>query len=132
MPAGTESVYAGAPKLSSLAASVISKYNAAHPGVPITSIILDASYWNPSDKWDASWKRSEQTIGYHSEVTALQVDGDRSDPTKQTSPRTKDPITRAGKLFLAALQAADTGGVVEPGRDPRPPAPPRVAPCSAR
>ena len=32
MPAGTESVYAGAPKLSSLAASVISKYSAAHPG----------------------------------------------------------------------------------------------------
>jgi len=114
MPAGTESVYAGAPKLSSLAASVISKYSAAHPGQPITSIILDASYWSASDKWDASWKRTEQTIGYHSEVTALQVDGDRSDPTKQTSPRTKDPINRAGKLFLAALRAADSGGVVSP------------------
>jgi len=113
MPAGTESVYSGAPKLSSLAASVIAKYSAAHPGQPITQIILDASYWNPSDKWDPSWKRTEQTIGYHSEVTALQVDGDRADPTKQTSPRTKDPISRAGKLFLAALRAADTGGVVD-------------------
>ncbi len=114
MPAGTESVYAGAPKLSSLAASVISKYSAAHPGEPITQIILDASYWTPSDKWDSSWKRSEQTIGYHSEVTALQVDGDRADPTRQTSPRTTDPIARAGKLFLAALRAADTGGIVAP------------------
>jgi D-alanyl-D-alanine carboxypeptidase/D-alanyl-D-alanine-endopeptidase (penicillin-binding protein 4) len=112
MPPGTESVYAGAPKLSSLASSVIATYSAAHPGVPITSIILDASYWSAADKWDPTWKRSEQTIGYHSEVTALQVDGDRADPTKQTSPRTKDPITRAGKLFLAALQAADSGGVV--------------------
>jgi D-alanyl-D-alanine carboxypeptidase/D-alanyl-D-alanine-endopeptidase (penicillin-binding protein 4) len=114
MPAGTESVYAGAPKLSSLAASVISKYSAAHPGEPITQIILDASYWSPSDQWDSSWKRSEQTIGYHSEVTALQVDGDRADPTRQTSPRTTDPIARAGKLFLAALRAADTGGIVAP------------------
>ncbi len=115
MPAGTESVYAGAPKLSSLAASVISKYSAAHPGEPITEIILDASYWNPSDNWDSSWKRSEQTIGYHSEVTALQIDGDRADPTRQTSPRSTDPVSRAGKLFLAALRAADTGGIVAPG-----------------
>ncbi|HEX7834920.1 MAG TPA: D-alanyl-D-alanine carboxypeptidase, partial [Pseudolysinimonas sp.] len=114
MPAGTESVYTGAPKLSSLASSVISAYTAAHPGVPITNIVLDATYWSPADKWDPSWKRTEQTIGYHSEVTALQVDGDRADPTKQTSPRTKDPITRAGKLFLAALRAVDPGGVVDP------------------
>jgi D-alanyl-D-alanine carboxypeptidase/D-alanyl-D-alanine-endopeptidase (penicillin-binding protein 4) len=114
MPAGTESVYAGAPKLSSLASAVVSKYSASHPGQPITQIILDASYWNPSDKWDSTWARSEQTIGYHSEVTALQVDGDRADPTKQTSPRSTDPVSRAGKLFLAALQAADTGGVIAP------------------
>lgn len=114
MPAGTESVYAGAPKLSALAAATIAKYSAAHPGQPITNVVLDASYWSPSDKWDPSWKRSEQTIGYHSEVTALQVDGDRADPTRQTSPRTTDPISRAGKLFLAALRNADTGGVVDP------------------
>jgi D-alanyl-D-alanine carboxypeptidase/D-alanyl-D-alanine-endopeptidase (penicillin-binding protein 4) len=112
MPAGTESVYPGAPKLSSLASAVISKYSAANPGQQISQLVLDAGYWNPVDKWDASWKRSEQTIGYHSEVTALQVDGDRADPTKQTSPRSTDPIGRAGKLFLAALRAADPGGVV--------------------
>jgi D-alanyl-D-alanine carboxypeptidase/D-alanyl-D-alanine-endopeptidase (penicillin-binding protein 4) len=113
MPAGTESVYSGAPKLSSLASAVISSYTAAYPDQPITQLILDASYWNPADKWDSSWKRSEQTIGYHSEVTALQVDGDRKDPTKQTSPRSTDPISRAGKLFLDALRAADTGGIVD-------------------
>jgi D-alanyl-D-alanine carboxypeptidase/D-alanyl-D-alanine-endopeptidase (penicillin-binding protein 4) len=115
MPPGTESVYTGAPKLSTLASAVIAKWTASNPGQPITQIVLDASYWNPADKWDSNWARSEQTIGYHSEVTALQVDGDRADPTKQTSPRTKDPITRAGKLFLAALRAADPGGVVDPG-----------------
>lgn len=114
MPPGTESVYPGAPKLSSLAAAVIAKYSASYPGQPITNLVLDATYWNPTDKWDASWKRSEQTIGYHSEVTALQVDGDRKDPTKQTSPRSTDPIKRAGNMFLAALRAADTGGIVDP------------------
>ena len=104
---------------------------ARNPGEQITQVILDASYWNPSDKWDASWKRTEQTIGYHSEVTALQVDGDRADPTKQTSPRSTDPITRAGKLFVDALQAADTGGVVA-DNVASPPVPRRVARCSAR
>jgi D-alanyl-D-alanine carboxypeptidase/D-alanyl-D-alanine-endopeptidase (penicillin-binding protein 4) len=113
MPPGTESVYTGAPKLSTLAAEVIAKYSSDHPGEPITQIVLDASYWSPTDKWDSTWQRSEQTIGYHSEVTALQVDGDRADPTKQTSPRTTDPIKRAGTLFLAALRDADTGGVVD-------------------
>lgn len=108
MPPGTESVYTGAPKLSSLAQAALATYASTYPGQEITNVILDASYWNSSDKWDPAWKRSEQTIGYHSEVTALQVDGDRADPTKQTSPRSTDPIGRAGSLFVAALQDADT------------------------
>ncbi|MEO8528488.1 MAG: D-alanyl-D-alanine carboxypeptidase, partial [Pseudolysinimonas sp.] len=94
LPAGSESVYKGAPKLDDLAAQVLANYTGT---VPITNIILDASYWSSSDKWDSSWKRSEQTTGYHSEVTALQVDGDRADPTRQTSPRGTDPIGRAGQ-----------------------------------
>jgi len=114
MPPGTESVYTGAPKLSTLAASVIAQYETVYPGQQISNLVLDASYWNAADKWDPSWKRSEQTTGYHSEVTALQVDGDRADPTKQTSPRSTDPIARAGDAFVAALKAADTGGVVAP------------------
>jgi serine-type D-Ala-D-Ala carboxypeptidase/endopeptidase (penicillin-binding protein 4) len=114
MPAGTESVYAGAPKLSTLAATVVNQYASTNPGQQISVVVLDSSYWSSADKWEPSWARSEQTIGYHSEVTALQVDGDRADPTKQTSPRSTDPVARAGTLFLAALKAADPGGVVDP------------------
>jgi D-alanyl-D-alanine carboxypeptidase/D-alanyl-D-alanine-endopeptidase (penicillin-binding protein 4) len=112
MPPGTESVYTGAPKLSSLAQAALAAYAQTNPGQEITNLVLDASYWNPSDKWDASWKRTEQTIGYHSEVTALQVDGDRADPTKQTSPRGTDPIGKAGSLFLEALHDADNSNQV--------------------
>lgn len=111
-PPGVESVYAGAPKLSTLAAAVIAAYDSQFPGQEITNLVLDASYWNAADKWDPTWKRSEQTIGYHSEVTALQVDGDRADPTKSTSPRSTDPIGRAGAAFLQALRDADTGDIV--------------------
>ncbi|MBX3067885.1 MAG: D-alanyl-D-alanine carboxypeptidase [Cryobacterium sp.] len=103
LPAGVESVYTGAPKLDDLAAQTKTAWEAAHPGDPITNVILDSTYWNPSDKWDPTWQRSEQTTGYHSEVTALMVDGDRADPQKMTSPRSTDPITRAGDAFVAAL-----------------------------
>jgi D-alanyl-D-alanine carboxypeptidase/D-alanyl-D-alanine-endopeptidase (penicillin-binding protein 4) len=112
MPPGTESIYTGAPKLSTLAASTLAKFSQAKPGEQITSLVLDASYWSTSDKWDPTWKRSEQTIGYHSEVTALQVDGDRADPTRLTSPRSTDPIGRAGKAFLQALRDADGSNIV--------------------
>jgi D-alanyl-D-alanine carboxypeptidase/D-alanyl-D-alanine-endopeptidase (penicillin-binding protein 4) len=108
LPPGQESVYRGAPKLSDLAEETLANYT----GPPITSIVLDSSYWSSADKWHSSWARSEQTIGYHSEVTALQVDGDRANPTQATSPRSTDPIGRAGQLFLNALRAADTEGEV--------------------
>jgi serine-type D-Ala-D-Ala carboxypeptidase/endopeptidase (penicillin-binding protein 4) len=104
LPPGSESVYRGAPKLADLAAATL----AAYTGPEITNIVLDASYWSSGDKWDPSWKRSEQTRGYHSEVTALQVDGDRENPAKQDSPRSTDPIGRAGQAFLNALRNADT------------------------
>ena len=97
------SVYVGAPKIADLAAEAKAAHDAKHPGTPITEVIVDASYWNPADKWDPTWKRTEQTIGYHSEVTALMVDGDRADPSKNTSPRSTDPVGRAGAAFVAAL-----------------------------
>lgn len=103
LPAGVESFYPGAPKMDDLAAQTKANWEAAHPGEEITSVILDATYWNPADKWDPTWERSEQTIGYHSEVTALMVDGDRANPQKGTSPRSTDPIGRAGNAFINAL-----------------------------
>ncbi|MEO6115081.1 MAG: D-alanyl-D-alanine carboxypeptidase/D-alanyl-D-alanine-endopeptidase, partial [Pseudolysinimonas sp.] len=98
---------------SDLASQVVTAYAAKHPGVPISQVVLDASYWNPEDNWDSSVKRSEQTHGYQSETTALQVDGDRANPKAQTSARSTDPIGRAGAAFVAALKTADPGGVVD-------------------
>lgn len=104
LPGGVESFYRGAPRMDDLAAQTIAKWNETHAvDDPITSVILDATYWNPADKWDPTWERSEQTIGYHSEVTALMVDGDRANPQKGTSPRSTDPIGRAGSAFISAL-----------------------------
>lgn len=103
LPAGVESFYGGAPKMDDLAAQTKATWETNHPGEEITSVIIDATYWNPADKWDSSWERSEQTQGYHSEVTALMVDGDRANPQQGTSPRGTDPIGRAGAAFVNAL-----------------------------
>jgi D-alanyl-D-alanine carboxypeptidase/D-alanyl-D-alanine-endopeptidase (penicillin-binding protein 4) len=81
----------------------VTAYEAAHPDEPITEVILDASYWDTADRWNTSWDRSLQTGGYLSEVTALQLDGDREDPTQQVSPRSTNPVDRTGEAFVAAL-----------------------------
>jgi D-alanyl-D-alanine carboxypeptidase/D-alanyl-D-alanine-endopeptidase (penicillin-binding protein 4) len=101
---GSDSFYVDAPKVSDLASQVRA---AVGPDVPITSIVLDSTYWSSDDKWDPTWARSEQELGYMSEVTALQVDGDRADPRKATSPRSTDPVMNAGKAFAAALGVPD-------------------------
>lgn len=101
-----ESVYKGAARMSALATQVVDAYTVAYPGVPITSIILDSSYWDPKDNWVSSWAASDRTNGYQSRVTALQVDGDRADPAAKVSARGNDPVMRAGQAFASAVAAA--------------------------
>ena len=96
--AGQESVYRGAPKLSDLAAQA-----RARSSVPITDILLDSTYWDPTDNWDPSWERTEQSEGSQPEVTALTVDGGRANPQAQNSQRSSDPIADAGAAFAADL-----------------------------
>lgn len=107
LPSGQESFYAGAAHLDDLAARVESAWDAdpATAGTPITSVVLDASLYS-GETWQPSWNRKEQTDGYMPEITALQVDGDRADPTASTSERGTDPIGRAGEAFAAELSSA--------------------------
>jgi len=107
-----EGVYKGAPRLSTLAAQVVAAHSAKYPGVPITELVVDASYWNPKDNWEPSWDDSDLTNGYQAKVTALQVDGDRDDATVQNSRRSTDPVARAGTAFASALARA--AGTVAP------------------
>ncbi len=108
--AGKQSVYKDAPKLSDLAVQV----NAALAGTPVTRIIADDSLFS-GPKWLDSWERSEQTIGYMSEVSALQVDGDRANASKETSPRSTDPTLKAAKSFRTALGDLAVSATVEVG-----------------
>jgi D-alanyl-D-alanine carboxypeptidase/D-alanyl-D-alanine-endopeptidase (penicillin-binding protein 4) len=53
-----------------------------------------------------------------SEVTALQVDGDRKVPSAETSPRSTKPVANAGAKFKKALGTIATGATVVEGELP--------------
>jgi D-alanyl-D-alanine carboxypeptidase/D-alanyl-D-alanine-endopeptidase (penicillin-binding protein 4) len=110
---GQQSVYKDAPKLSNLAVGV----NAKMAGTPITKIIVDSTLFN-GPTWEQSWERTEQTTGYMSEVSALQVDGDRQNPSMETSPRSTTPALNAGKYFKKALGSIATGATIVEGKAP--------------
>jgi D-alanyl-D-alanine carboxypeptidase/D-alanyl-D-alanine-endopeptidase (penicillin-binding protein 4) len=98
---GTESIYKGAPKLSSLVAQV--KAWATSNGITqINEINLDSTLF-PGSGWESSWQRSSQVDGWISEVTALQLDGDRTIPNALTSPKTGRPVMSAGEQFRLEL-----------------------------
>ena len=108
---GKQSVYKDAPKLSDLAVAV----NAALKGQAVTKIVLDSTlFGGPS--WEPTWQRTEQTQGYMSEVTALQVDGDRQTPGSETSPRSTTPVANAGRWFKSALGATASAATVSEGK----------------
>jgi D-alanyl-D-alanine carboxypeptidase/D-alanyl-D-alanine-endopeptidase (penicillin-binding protein 4) len=118
-PAGAQSVYKNAPKLSDLAVKVTAWATAN--SVQVDNIILDSTLFaggTPASKWESSWERSEQTQGYMSEVTALQVDGDRANPSRETSARSTTPVMNAGRKFKAALGSTATGATISEGELP--------------
>lgn len=107
LPTGQESVYRGAPKLDDLAAQVVAAYATANPDEPgITTLVVDATYWPAGDAWNPRWNRDRISAGIQAPATALMVDGDRSDPRQQVSPRSNDPVARAAQAFANALAAA--------------------------
>ena len=98
---GTDSIYKAAPKLSTLVAQV--KAWATNNGITqINEINLDSTFF-PGSGWESSWQRRGQDNGWISEVTALQLDGDRTIPNALTSPKTGRPVISAGEQFKLEL-----------------------------
>lgn len=112
--ASKQSVYRDAPKLSSLALNVNKKIAATE----ITKIVVDASLYS-GPAWESSWEKSELTEGYMSEVTALQVDGDRANPAAEVSRRTTNSVINAGNYFKQALGASAANATVVAGTMPQ-------------
>lgn len=113
-PSGTETVYPGAAHLDELAAQVRAAWDADPSNPPLRKLVLDASLFG-GDEWEPSWDLVEREFGYMSNITALMVDGDRDNPSAETSFRSADPIARAGDAF-----ASELGGIsaIERGTAP--------------
>ncbi|QWT24976.1 D-alanyl-D-alanine carboxypeptidase [Subtercola sp. PAMC28395] len=121
LASGSSNIYHDASTMGQLAEQVKAAWSAdpARAGVPISTIVLDSSLFS-GDPWQSSWDRIEQTDGSTAEVTALMVDGDRANPSADTSPRSTDPVSRAGQAFQSALGSIASGaklvgGVASPG-----------------
>ena len=115
-PNGRQSVYENAPKLSDLAV-LINGWAKANSVPAITAITLDSTLFT-GPNYEASWPTTELTQGYVSQVTALQVDGDRVNPAKETSPRTKSPVMHAGNYLKTAIGATASGAALDEGSLP--------------
>jgi len=107
---GKSSVYENAPKLNDLAVAI----NKAVGTTPITKIVVDGSLFS-GPQWLPSVDPSEKTNGFQSLTSALQIDGDRNDPTKETSKRSDTPELRAGTWLKNALGSSASGASVVQG-----------------
>ncbi len=108
LASGASNIYTDSASMLDLAAQVNAAW-AADPstaGTPITSIVMDASAFS-GDRWQPSWNRKELYDGYSSEVTALQVDGDRAEPGANVSARSENAVLRAGQALALALGSPD-------------------------
>lgn len=105
---------------SSLASLAEAVRENAGPAMSLT-IRADGSRYEDFPEWDTSWRSGSAALGFVAPVTALQVDGDRDQPSVRLSPRSMNPESRATNWFAEALRVAapDRQVVVgEPGRAP--------------
>ncbi|MCU1481093.1 MAG: D-alanyl-D-alanine carboxypeptidase [Subtercola sp.] len=116
LASGSSNIYNNTANMADLAGQVKAAWAAdpANAGVPISTIVLDSSLFS-GDSWQSSWDRIEQTEGSTAEVTALMVDGDRANPMADTSPRSSDPVSRAGQALQSALGSVASGAQLVAG-----------------
>lgn len=112
---GTNSVYRNAPKLSDLVRQIGSWSSTQ----TFSQIVLDSTlYGGPKGEYQDVWDRRGLTEGYMSFVSALQVDGDRDNPSSKDSARSSDPVARAGEWFKQELGQRASGAFLSKGQAP--------------
>jgi len=100
---GESSVYSKPPRIINLAKQALEKFPV---DVPITKIILDDSFFS-GEAWNPDWPAKYRTLGYVSNITSIQTDGDRIQPNRLISSysfrRGKDPVMTAGEALRESL-----------------------------
>ncbi len=115
----SRSAYTAAPRLETLATNVLNKWSS---DTEITKIILDSSFFT-GPNYNPFWKASDRTNGYISNITALQLDSDRTNgditSLAYDGYRSTDPVGKTGALFKKALKALAANATVVVGTAPK-------------
>jgi D-alanyl-D-alanine carboxypeptidase/D-alanyl-D-alanine-endopeptidase (penicillin-binding protein 4) len=115
---GESSVYSKPPRIRNLAKEALEKIPV---DVPITKIILDDSFFS-GEAWNPDWPAKYRTLGYVSNITAIQADGDRVQPNRLISSysfrRGKDPVLTAGEALRASLGERAVNAELVVGKTP--------------
>jgi serine-type D-Ala-D-Ala carboxypeptidase/endopeptidase (penicillin-binding protein 4) len=115
---GESSVYSKPPRIRNLVRQTLAQLS---PEVPIARIVLDDSFFS-GETWNPDWPASYRTLGYVSNITAIQADGDRIQPNRLVSSysfrRGKDPVMTVGKSFQELLGERAVGAELVLGPTP--------------
>jgi D-alanyl-D-alanine carboxypeptidase/D-alanyl-D-alanine-endopeptidase (penicillin-binding protein 4) len=115
---GESSVYSKPPRIRNLAKQALEKIPV---DVPITKIILDDSFFS-GEAWNPDWPAKYRTLGYVSNITSIQADGDRVQPNRLISSysfrRGKDPVLTAGEALRASLGERAVNAELVVGKTP--------------
>ncbi len=95
LPAGTPTVYPGAPTLDDLAAQVAAKG-------PVTQVLFDVGRYQ-GDGMAPGWDPADVPAGYVSPIGPLMLDGGRGIPTTLDTPRTPTPGATTASALAARL-----------------------------
>jgi D-alanyl-D-alanine carboxypeptidase/D-alanyl-D-alanine-endopeptidase (penicillin-binding protein 4) len=115
---GESSVYSKPPRIRNLAKQALEKIPV---DLPITKIILDDSFFS-GEAWNPDWPAKYRTLGYVSNITSIQADGDRVQPNRLISSysfrRGKDPVLTAGEALRASLGEQAVNAELVVGKTP--------------
>lgn len=111
-PDGTDTFYTQAPRIADLAAQI------KKSGVQVTSVAVDTSAY-PGPTMDRTWDNRDIAGGDIAPIEALMVDGARTDPLDEYSPRTATPAQMAGQALATALGVDGPVGTATTGANDR-------------
>ena len=106
--------YPGAARLDDLVSQVRSS------GVPVTSIVVDTSAYT-GDLLAPGWHAADVGGGYIAPLEPVMIDGARSNPGEEDSPRSTTPALDVGRMLATRLgvpaQAVSSGVATPSGRE---------------
>lgn len=112
-PTGTPSFYSGSARIDDLVEQIIKS------GAPVDRIVVDTSIYS-GPTMAQGWFAPDVAAGYITPMEPIMIDGGRSDPLEDESPRSAEPALDAGRALARGLgidPARVSLGTASPGAD---------------